>query len=580
MIPLGGGFVVGLGGSTKGGVQYWDRHPTDAVVHGFGKTYTAVAGPEKPRNTSKYVLTGVPNSDEGVTQAFDGSFNTKYLNVRGPGSGVLIDLGAGNAHAVDGLILYTPNDAPERDPASYEIYGSADGNTFSLISAGDLKIPADRKTAYPPVEFENATAYRYYKLVFPELSGADPCAGDTGSTCMQVAEIELTGVPEKPAWKQLQGVGWSSAVTAMTPYKNGFLVGLANGAVEQWAVGDTDSGWLEWSGNQIPFNPETLKAAIKFAEDGGKPISGDTFNLKDPLFGINPKLQPKCVATNDCDGSLYPVTYVQKPQSLKGTSFALGGDGQSLDLSYDLGYLAHGYVYVPGGLWAKLKPSKYAAGVLTSLTTGPSLTLKLGKGEDVPDFRYPKDGPGTIASGTLLTVPTPPVGIFTVDGSIEAEVTAKLLLEEGFTKDKLSASIYYTAGVLTTFNTATGNGFRIGFDSYGPTPVFDDFLAVKGITITPTLTPSIMAKWGLATPASTPIIGEIGLFALGLGYSNPLELELMLQKDTNPSLTFSSTGLLDFSAGLLPGITTKLTYEDSWKLYEYKSNNLWTATQA
>lgn len=104
---------------------------------------------------------------------------TKYLNFGAKNSGVIVTPSAG-AKVVTGLQITTANDAPERDPASYELYGtnsaivSADnsqGNSepWTLISSGTLTLPDERMTEAALVSFANATSYTSYRLVFPTL---------------------------------------------------------------------------------------------------------------------------------------------------------------------------------------------------------------------------------------------------------------------------------------------------------------------------------------------------------------------------------------------------------------------------
>ena len=113
------------------------------------------------------------------------------------------------------------------------------------------------------------------------------------------------------------------------------------------------------------------------------------------------------MATVSCDGSFYPLTSYSDPATLgksktsdgASKSFGLGG-GTSVDVSYDMGSTVYGYVYVPAGLWAKLKPSNYTAGLLTTFTTGPSLTVNLGDGSTGPVNAQPVTivGPVTLAA--------------------------------------------------------------------------------------------------------------------------------------------------------------------------------------
>lgn len=140
-----------------------------------------------------YAASGTSSTPSSQTPvaAFDGNISTKYVNYAGPGSGVTIDLGAGRESRVEWLGLTTGNDYPVRDPASYEIYGSVDGTSFTKISSGQLAPPQGRNTAYPDVNFDNPTAYRYYRVVFPTLAGDASTACNQGAQCMQIAEIRL-----------------------------------------------------------------------------------------------------------------------------------------------------------------------------------------------------------------------------------------------------------------------------------------------------------------------------------------------------------------------------------------------------
>jgi hypothetical protein len=120
---------------------------------------------------------------------------TKYLNFGKNNSGVIVTPAAG-AKAVTALQITTANDFPERDPASYQIYGTnativsgensqGAGETWTLIASGNLTLPADRFTAGDVVTFENATAYTSYKVVFPTVKDAPLANG------MQISGLQL-----------------------------------------------------------------------------------------------------------------------------------------------------------------------------------------------------------------------------------------------------------------------------------------------------------------------------------------------------------------------------------------------------
>nr|WP_320190810.1 YDG domain-containing protein [uncultured Desulfobacter sp.] len=120
--------------------------------------------------TSAYSISyGSSPATETVDKAFDGSVGTKYLNHYGEDTDVLIE--GSNPYIVTGLKLTTANDAYERDPTSFTLYGSNTSTTADMveIASGTLSPPTTRYTDYPEVTFANSTAYTYYRLVFNTL---------------------------------------------------------------------------------------------------------------------------------------------------------------------------------------------------------------------------------------------------------------------------------------------------------------------------------------------------------------------------------------------------------------------------
>jgi len=94
------------------------------------------------------------------------------------------------------LAFTTAEDAVERDPASYEIYGSAAplptaaGSNVSiagltLIASGSLSLPAARNAAPTVVAFTNTTAYAAYLLVFPTVKNA------AAANSTQIADVGI-----------------------------------------------------------------------------------------------------------------------------------------------------------------------------------------------------------------------------------------------------------------------------------------------------------------------------------------------------------------------------------------------------
>jgi hypothetical protein len=140
---------------------------------------------------------GPPPAGEAVANAIN-NVGQKYLNFLDFGSGFAVTPSSGMS-VVSGIRLWTANDAPERDPASYKLEGSTSGpaGPFTTISEGPLALPTGRNPGgltvpltgsnFQVVNFANTTAYTTYRLTFPTLR--DSAAANS----MQIAEVELLG---------------------------------------------------------------------------------------------------------------------------------------------------------------------------------------------------------------------------------------------------------------------------------------------------------------------------------------------------------------------------------------------------
>src|SRR5438034_2398199 len=73
---------------------------------------------------------------EGVANAIDNA-PTKYLNFDKVNTGFTVTPSVGGT-LVSGITLTSANDAPDRDPATYNLQGSLDGIAFFDISSGTV----------------------------------------------------------------------------------------------------------------------------------------------------------------------------------------------------------------------------------------------------------------------------------------------------------------------------------------------------------------------------------------------------------------------------------------------------------
>ena len=94
--------------------------------------------------------------------------------------------------------LRTANDAPDRDPTSYELYGTNQaiqsvanstgnlGEVWTLISSGPLNPPMARQVDFPVVAVNSPANYQSYKLIFPTVRNA------TTANSMQIADVQFS----------------------------------------------------------------------------------------------------------------------------------------------------------------------------------------------------------------------------------------------------------------------------------------------------------------------------------------------------------------------------------------------------
>jgi len=153
------------------------------------------------------VFSNTPGSgNEDAKFAVDQDSGTKYLNfgqgVMEEGTGLIVSPAFGSS-TVQSIQLTTANDAPERDPLTFDLYGFNGMIDSGNNSLGDLEawVPivtggltglldledgtTERQIAGPAQDFTNATAYEHYKIIFPTVRDAG------AANSMQVADIQL-----------------------------------------------------------------------------------------------------------------------------------------------------------------------------------------------------------------------------------------------------------------------------------------------------------------------------------------------------------------------------------------------------
>ena len=132
-----------------------------------------------------YATSNNSPGSEGVANAIDGT-QAKYLNFDITNTGFTVTPSVG-ATIVTGIGLESGNDAPERDPSSYIVYGSTDGTNFVVISSNSVPLFSGRYTEQD-FFFPNSAKYTVYRVIFPTVVNAP-----TAANSMQITEVKLFG---------------------------------------------------------------------------------------------------------------------------------------------------------------------------------------------------------------------------------------------------------------------------------------------------------------------------------------------------------------------------------------------------
>jgi alpha-tubulin suppressor-like RCC1 family protein len=217
-------------------------------------TYTPTSSPATYNTPTSQVLGGWVNggsftvgtvnthwpSAESPDKAVDNNTGSKFLAFRNNNAGLI--LSPTNATlAFNRLLLSTANDSPERDPASYVIYGSptvlsgaAGANLplsgLTLLASGTITLPDNRTTGPTVVQFANTTPYASYIVAFPTVRST------TGNNITQISEVQLS-----------QGINPPHAV-AMAGARGGQLSG---GTFTFGSIGSNNPG-TNWLANESP----------------------------------------------------------------------------------------------------------------------------------------------------------------------------------------------------------------------------------------------------------------------------------------------------------------------------------------
>ena len=182
---------------------------------------------------------------ENAARAIDGAINSKYLNFDKVNTGFTVTPKAG-ASVISAMTIITANDAPERDPATWQILGSNDGTTFEAIASGSLAANPTRFNT-TTLAFSNTKSYTSYKVVFPTVVDA------AKANSMQVAEVALHGTAS--------GGGAAPRFTGIKANADGTVTITWTGAGVLQSANSLSGPWTDVAGATSPLTVPANQAA-------------------------------------------------------------------------------------------------------------------------------------------------------------------------------------------------------------------------------------------------------------------------------------------------------------------------------
>ena len=169
---------------------------------------------------------------ESPDHAIDGNVDTKFLITRSTNAGLLASPQAGAAR-VNTLTFWTANDSPERDPATYQVFGFTNRITqtsgtlplnATLLANGTLTLPANRKSGPVQVSFNNSTAYASYLVVFPTVKNSP------STSITQISELQFSynGTPDFSISSPVLSLNENLGAQSNAAFVTGITAGLGD----------------------------------------------------------------------------------------------------------------------------------------------------------------------------------------------------------------------------------------------------------------------------------------------------------------------------------------------------------------
>ncbi|MFC3034708.1 basic secretory protein-like protein [Pseudoalteromonas fenneropenaei] len=219
---------------------------------------------------------------ESVENLLDGNAATKFLTFS-PIATVVFR--AVKPAVIKGYSLTSAGDAPPRDPKTWLLEASSDGETWISIDSQSDQVFATRSMTRSYSLSDNETSYQYFRFSF-ENSGID----EWGGNLLQLADLGLIVVAEAPLV--------SFTTTTQTPAVGQFVIfsdtSLVNPSKWEWQFEDGTPATSSEQNPYVVFNSLGAKTvSLKASNDKGDSVLVQddyirVWNEAEPWAGFEP----------------------------------------------------------------------------------------------------------------------------------------------------------------------------------------------------------------------------------------------------------------------------------------------------
>ena len=350
---------------------------------------------------------GSSPSSERCHNAFDNSTGTKYLNFTRTNSSVLIDLK--RAWTITKAGFTTANDAIERDPTAFDLYGSNTSTSADMVlirSVTGMSPPSGRFVDYSDVDISAAAAFRYLKLTFTNVRTVG------SACCVQVAEIRLSGttvtspytegdpaMSVEPTLLLADDNTASATVTVTSGFTTGDVLSFTNDGSTMGTIAgswNAGTGQLSLTGSATVVQWQNALRAVKYSTSNVNPTAIST--SRTITWSVTDSASRNTTAT-----STFPVIAINSVPVLGGAAPVAVGTSTTTVFGPDLTVSDNDSADMNGGV---LTVSGATTGDVVSIDSATSAALGAIRTSGSSIQRY--DGSswvtiGTVAGGSAST---------------------------------------------------------------------------------------------------------------------------------------------------------------------------------